>query len=253
MTVKTHKESRHWYFLFLLVMSLTSAGIVGSSGSISTEVARFSAMTPGGVVSGWEPMTFGKIPTRTHYALVVDDGRTVLRADSRAAASGLVKKITIRPDDYPLLTWSWKVGNTLEKGDVKKKSGDDYAARIYIAFADDPAKRSFLQRAQMAAIKLLHGKTPPAAAISYVWGNRTAVGSIHPNPYTKRVKMIVVESGSANLNHWRSVQRNIVNDYRLAFGADPPPISGVAVMTDTDNTGESAVAWYGDIAFHRSE
>jgi hypothetical protein len=32
----------------------------------------------------------------------------------------------------------------------------------------------------------------------------------------------------------------------------PPPISGVAIMTDTDNTGESATAHYGDIVFKQA-
>jgi hypothetical protein len=60
--------------------------------------------------------------------------------------------------------------------------------------------------------------------------------------------MIVVESGPAHVNQWRSARQNIVEDFRLAFGTDPPPITAIAVMTDTDNTGEKATAWYGDIA-----
>jgi hypothetical protein len=63
--------------------------------------------------------------------------------------------------------------------------------------------------------------------------------------------MIVVESGPAKLNHWRPARRNIVQDFRQAFGTDPPPISGIAIMTDTDQTGDSATAWYGDITFSR--
>ena len=62
--------------------------------------------------------------------------------------------------------------------------------------------------------------------------------------------MIVVESGSGHLREWRTYERNIVDDYRRAFGAEPPPISGIAIMTDTDNTGESAKAWYGNISLH---
>jgi hypothetical protein len=240
----------------LLLFSLAGMLVMGlgrSWGWQTIDVGRFSAMVPGGPVSGWEPMTFRKISSHTRYTLVQVEGRTVLRAESHASASGMAKMMNVSPLDFPLITWRWKIGNVLSKGDVNRKSGDDYAARIYITFADDPSEESFLQRTQRAAIKLLYGKAPPSSAIAYVWGNRSAVGSIHPNPYTKRVQMIVVESGPANLNRWRSARRNIVDDYRLAFGTDPPPISGVAVMTDTDNTGESAVAWYGDIAFRRPE
>ena len=229
-----------------------SASIVHAADGPIIAIGRFSAMTPGAAVSGgWEPLTFRKIKAHTRYTLVEDDGHTVLRADSHASASGLVKKVSIDPVDYPVITWSWKISNTLAKGDVGKKSGDDYAARIYITFAENPKRLSFFQRTEMAAIRLLYGKTPPTAALTYVWGNHAAVGTIHPNPYTDRVQMIIVDSGPAHLNQWRSARRNIVNDFKRAFGTDPPRISGIAVMTDTDNTGESATAWYGDITLHR--
>jgi hypothetical protein len=64
--------------------------------------------------------------------------------------------------------------------------------------------------------------------------------------------MIIVESGAADLNRWVTEERNVYEDYKAAFGEEPPSISGVAIMTDTDNTGESATAFYGDILFKRS-
>ena len=63
--------------------------------------------------------------------------------------------------------------------------------------------------------------------------------------------MIEVESGSSKLNTWITEDRNVYEDYRRAFGEEPPMISGVAIMTDTDNTNESAEAYYGDIAFKK--
>ena len=216
-------------------------------------VGPFSAMAPDGEVTGWEPLTFEKIKSHTRYRLVAEHpGTTILRADSHASASGLVKKVTLSPDSAPWLTWRWKISNILEKGNVKEKSGDDYAARIYITFAENPDDLSFFERAKIAAIKLFYGQAPPSAALAYVWGNQSAVGSIHPNPYTSRVQMIVVESGPAHVNQWRSARRNIVEDFRLAFGTDPPPITAIAVMTDTDNTRESATAWYGDISLKKA-
>jgi len=226
-------------------------GIIHGSDDHVIAVGRFSAMTPGALVAGWEPMTFDKIESHTRYALVEDEGRTVLRADSNASASGLIRQMEIDPNDYPVLTWDWKVSNIIATGDVTKKSRDDYAAWIYIAFAEDPEHLSFFQRAKMATIKMFYGKTLPSAALAYVWGNRAEVGSVHSNRNTDRIQMILVESGPVHLNHWRSVRRDIVTDFRRAFGTDPPRISGIAVMTDTDNTGESATAWYGDIVFSR--
>jgi hypothetical protein len=72
-----------------------------------------------------------------------------------------------------------------------------------------------------------------------------------PNPFTDRVMMIVVESGEPRLNQWVNEERNIFEDYKKAFGQEPPMISGIAIMTDTDNTAESAIAYYGDILFKK--
>ena len=231
------------------VACLMSAAPFWAAESEGVAVGQFSAMAPDGEVSGWEPLTFEKIKSHTQYRLIAEHpGTTILRADSHGSASGLVKKVTLSPNTTPWLTWRWKISNVLENGNVKEKSGDDYAARIYITFAENPDDLSFFERAKIAAIKLFYGQAPPTAALAYVWGNQSVVGSIHPNPYTSRVQMIVVESGPAHVNQWRSARRNIVEDFRLAFGTDPPPITAIAVMTDTDNTGERATAWYGDIA-----
>jgi hypothetical protein len=91
----------------------------------------------------------------------------------------------------------------------------------------------------------------PLDAINYIWESKAPVGTMVPNPYTDRVMMFVVESGSAKLNLWVNEERNVYEDYKKAFGEEPPMISGVAIMTDTDNTGESATAYYGDILFKK--
>ena len=213
-------------------------------------VGLFSSLQPGtDPPPGWEPLVFKKIDRHTQYELVADDGVVVVRAVSAAAASGLIRKIQIDPMEYPIVEWRWKVSNTLQKGDVTKKEGDDYPARIYITFAYDPYKLSFGNRVKYKTAKLLYGEYPPTAAVNYIWENRSAIDMMVPNPYSDRVMMIVVDSGDEKTNQWVNQKRNLLEDYRNAFHTDPPPISGVAIMTDTDNTGESATAFYGDIVF----
>jgi hypothetical protein len=143
--------------------------------------------------------------------------------------------------------------NILKRGDVHRKKGDDYPARIYITFEYNPARLGILEKAKYEAIRLLYGEYPPLAAINYIWETKAPKGTMVPNPYTDQVMMIVVESGPAKLNQWVSEERNLYDDYRQAFGEEPPMISGVAIMTDTDNTGEQATAYYGDILFKRGE
>lgn len=195
----------------------------------------------------WEPLTFSKIEKHTVYDRFEDNGLTVIKADSQASASGLIRKIRIDPAQFPIIKWQWKVTGIYQKGDVTKKDGDDYPARIYVAFEYNPENVGFFEKAKFGAIKLAYGEYPPINAINYIWTSKEPKGTVVDNPYTSRVKMIVVESGTQNLNTWISEQRNIYQDYLNAFGRKPPNISGIAIMTDSDNTKESAVSYYGDI------
>jgi hypothetical protein len=216
------------------------------------EVGKFSAATLGqSLPDDWKPLTFKKIEKHTTYTLVKDDHTVVIRAVAEASASGLTREIKINPQEYPILQWRWKVMNILKKGDVHRKQGDDYPARIYVTFEYDPSQLSFFEKAKYEAIRLLYGEYPPLAAINYIWDSKAPVGTMVPNPYTDRVMMFVVESGPSKLNQWVNEERNVVEDYKKAFGQEPPMISGIAIMTDTDNTGESATAYYGDILFKK--
>jgi len=217
-------------------------------------VGHFSTLTPGmEQPPGWEPLVFKNIEQHTRYDLVYDDGAVVIRAVSAAAASGLIRKIQIDPMEYPIVEWRWKVSNILQKGDVTKKKGDDYPARIYITFAYDRSKLSFTDRIKYKAAKLMFGEYPPTGVINYIWGNHAAIDTMVTSPYAESDMMIVVESGTGKINQWVTQKRNLPEDYRNAFQTDPPMISGVAIMTDTDNTGESVTAYYGDITFRSNK
>jgi hypothetical protein len=236
----------------LLIYFLTSPLTIHAQSQAIIEVGKFSAATAGDMLPpDWKPLTFKKIEKHTIYTLVTDNGTAVIKAVAEASASGLTREIKVNPKEYPIVQWRWKVSNILKKGDVHRKEGDDYPARIYITFEYDPSKLSFFEKAKYGTIKLLYGQYPPLAAINYIWESKVPVGTMAPNPYTDRVKMIVVESGETKLNQWVNEERNVFEDYKRAFGEEPPTISGIAIMTDTDNTGESATAYYGDIVFKK--
>lgn len=233
------------------LLCLLGAAILTPAQSAETlEVTAFSSSSPGATLpDGWQPLAFPRIERHTDYALVEDEGSVVLKAVSDASASGLTRAVSIDPRQYPVIQWRWKVGNVLRKGDVTRKDGDDYPARIYITFAFDPDKAGYLERLQQAAARLVYGEAVPYRAISYIWGSNSRAGTMVANAYTDRVMMFVVRSGEESLQQWVTQRRNVDADYRRAFGEEPTAISAVAIMTDTDNTRESAVAWYGDIAF----
>ena len=218
------------------------------------ELAPFSKSAPGGALpEGWQPQTFKKIDQHTVYELVKDGDATVMKAMANASASGLTKPLDLNLKDFPILEWRWKVANVLTKGNPKSKAGDDYPARIYLTFKYDPARVSAWQRTKYGLAKSIYGSYPPHAGINYIWESKLPVGAIVPNAYTDRLRMIVVESGTAKLGEWQSYRRNVYEDYKQAFGEDPPKVSGIAIMTDTDNTGEAATAYYGDIRLRSSE
>ncbi len=240
-------------FALGLIFFFACSPIVLAKADEEFPIGLFSQAQPGGSFpDGWKPLTFEKIPTHTQYELVKDGEQTVVKATSRQSSSGLTREIMIDPKEYPIIQWRWKVSNTFNNGDMTKKSGDDYPARIYITFQYDRDKVGFFEEAKYEAAKLLYGEYPPIGAINYIWESKSPIGTIAPNPYTDRVQMFVIESGETRLDEWVMEERNIYEDYKRAFGEDPPKISGVAIMTDTDNTQEEAVSFFGDIVFKKS-
>jgi hypothetical protein len=236
-----------------LALVLASSTVVIAESNEQLPVGTFSDAQPGRVFpSDWEPLTFEKIPTHTQYTLVKDEDQVVIKAVSHQSSSGITREITIDPNEYPVVEWRWKVKNILKHGDVTQKSGDDYPARLYITFEYDGSKVGFFEKAKYEAAKFIYGQYPPIGAINYIWESKSPIGTMVPNPYTDRVIMIVIESGKTRLNEWITEERNIYEDYMKTFGGNPPKISGVAIMTDTDNTKESAVAYFGDIVFKKS-
>jgi hypothetical protein len=175
----------------------------------------------------------------------------VVKATSHAGSSALAREVTIDPKAFPVVQWRWKVSNMIRKSDTSRKEGDDYPARLYITFAYERGRVGLFETLTYEAARLFYGQYPPLGAVNYIWANREAKGTVVPNPYTGRSKMLVVESGSAHLNQWITEERNVYDNYQRAFGEEPPLIAGVAIMTDTDDTKESATAYYGDIVFKK--
>ena len=178
----------------------------------------------GGLKPAWEVKSF---KGTTDYQVVTDGGGKVLRAESKGTASGLVYAIDYAPADYPVLAWRWKVANIIPQGDETVKSGDDYAARVYVVF---PHWLFFKTR-----------------SINYIWANKLPKEAFLPNAFTGNAVMLAVESGPGRVGEWIGERRNIVDDYRRFFGEEPPAVGAIAIMTDTDQTGSTATAWFDDI------
>jgi hypothetical protein len=234
----------------VMALALTPGATLASD---AIPAFQFASVPPGSPLPAeWKVLALDSRRPRTVYTLVQDSGRTVLRAEANASASALSRSLHVDPGSYPVLRWRWKITNLLERSDLRRKNGDDFPARLYVFFDYDSARLPLAQRAKLALARALYGDAMPLAALCYVWDTRSPVGSVAPNAYTDRVAMIVVESGAAHLGQWVDAERNVVADFKAAFGEDAPAITGIAVAADTDDTGERAVSFFGDIAFGRT-
>jgi hypothetical protein len=220
----------------------------GAASALAAEPLLLGGFTPpadpAAPPPGWEALTFPRVPRHTRYTVVRDGAGWVLRAESDAAASGLYRPLDLDPTVHRVLSWRWKVENVLARSDPRRREGDDYAARVYVAFRYDPDAATLWQRSRYGAYRLLYGRYPPGVALNYVWESRLPVGTVLDNAYTDRAKIIVARSGGAEAGRWVSETHDLYEDYRRIVGGEPPRIAGIAVMTDTDDTGERAVAYY---------
>ena len=186
---------------------------------------------------------------RNRIALVKDKGATVLQVVSDNSAGSVTLPYRVDPATTPVLSWQWKVSRSLTSADMRHKSGDDYAARIYVFFDVPLASLSFGERTTLRLARAISGTDVPTAAICYVWDNRHPIGTTGDSPYTGRVKKIVLQSGEAHSGEWVRESRDVAADFRRLFGREAPRVTGVAVGNDTDNTHEKVIAWFGDVEF----
>jgi len=210
---------------------------------------NISSITP----TGWIPLNFDSIDSKTAYYLTRDKGKVIFKAVSNASASGYINKLSIDPEEFPILSWQWKIDNLIDKANINTKDGDDYPARLYVTFEYDIERLSGWESFKVELYKSIHGVYPPLAVLNYVWDNKQPVGYATPNAYTKRVQMLVIQSGKKNVGKWVNQEVNLYQDYKRVFGETPLKITAIAIMTDSDNTGESATAYYGDIVLKKNK
>ena len=221
----------------------------GKDGGSYTSVTPFSQAPAGAALpGGWQPWVLAKFKRPTAYAMVRDAGATVVHAQADASASGLAHALAgLDPRRYRDLGWHWKIEQLIKTQDNTRRATEDAPARVIVKFGGDSAKLDFGERIFAAKVKAATGYDMPHATLMYIWARDCAPETVIPNLHTDRVKMIVAESGPAKLGAWHALKRDLYADFRRAFGEEPGPIIGVGIMTDTDNTGEQARAWYGDI------
>jgi hypothetical protein len=217
------KAASHAYgVLAAAALALPAAG--SSTGPAEVVVGDFAQGA-----DSWEEESF---KGHTRYRTVEIDGRAALEAVAEGSASALYRRMDIDLDETPFLHWSWRIEATFGAGiDEHSKAGDDYPARVYV-----------VRRGGLAFWR--------TRALNYVWSSAQPVDARWPNAYAgARAQMWAVDSGEERAGEWVSHVRDVPADWRAAFGEDIRSLDGVALMTDADDTGGSARAWYADIRF----
>lgn len=236
--------------LTALASSVLAAGDDARPAASVPVIARFSDAALGAPPRDWKFLPVRNAKNATQYAIVRDDeaGTPVLEGIADNAAGAMIQRLDADAAATPMLRFRWRVGNLISRSDPTTKAGDDYAARIYVTFAYDPARATLREKSENAIMHVLYGETPPHAALAYVFTHKLATGAVQISPFTSRVRKIVVDSDVASIGRWKQFERNVLDDYRRVFREEPTAISGIAVMVDTDNTGEHARSRFGDIS-----
>jgi hypothetical protein len=177
----------------------------------------------------WAPQHFdGKAPTR--YSIERGAGALTISAHCQNSASGLVRRGGVDLRATPRLQWRWRTDRIYDGTDERSRAGDDFPLRVY-------------------AIRDGGWAWWRTRSVVYVWSASAPVGAHWPNPYTDKAHVFVVRSGSADVGRWVEQQRDVLADFRTAFGEDVERVDALALMTDCDDTPGQADADYSAFAW----
>jgi hypothetical protein len=207
--------------------------------------------------SGEPPAPWGVVPIgkskRTAYRLanVAKSPAIEARVDSSMAL--LARPIKIDLAQTPVLCWRWWIQGVVAKADIHKKNGNDFAARVYVAFDMPDSALSAMTRMKLSVARRVLGLPVPDAAVTYVWDNRSPVGYAQRSPYTDRQQLVVAQSGNDRAGEWVTERADVAADFARAFGGKPGRAVQLAIAADGDNTKSIGRAAFADIHFVRRD
>lgn len=207
----------------------------------------------GGIDARWRLATLpGQKPPVTRFTAERVDGRAALRIEARASYGNLVHDVTPPGAAPRRLAWSWRVQQANSGADLRTKAGDDSAVKLCLSFDLPLDKVPFVERQLLKLARARSGQHLPAATLCWAWGHAEDTGSVVDNPYSRRVRTLVLRSAADGVERWADESRDVAADFRRAFGDESdtvPPLLAVGVAGDADNTGAYSVAHVAGLSF----
>lgn len=174
---------------------------------------------------------------RSTFEATDRNGETVLALRTQASYGVLTHAWLGAAPEF--LSWRWRLEQPLAATDIKTKAGDDAALKVCVMLDQPLTDIPLLQRSVLALARSVSGQNLPSATLCYLWDSRYPAGTRGPNPYSARVRYIVLNGSESATGQWVSQRRNIAEDFALLFGQESPalpPVTAVAVGADSDNT-----------------
>lgn len=206
-----------------------------------------------GINSAWRVATLpNQRPPVTQFAHERIAQRAALRMQAQASYGNLLHDLPASTVLAPgqRLAWSWRLQKPNPSIDLHKKSGDDSPAKVCMSFDVPLQQLPFGERQQLRMAHALSGLDLPTATLCWVWGGPEARGTLLDNPYTRRVRYIVLRSAADAQDTWFDESRDIAADFKRAFGDESPSLpaaTAVLVGADADNTQARSVAFVADL------
>lgn len=209
-------------------------------------IGKFS--TSGAPPAPWRVVRLGKVKP-TSYRVAGVAGKPALEARVDSSMALMARPIAVDLDENPMLCWRWFVEAPVAKADMRRRSGDDYAARVYVAFDMPEESLDAGTKLKLRIARGIFGKALPDAAVTYVWDNRNPVGTARKSAYTDRSQLVVAETGAARAGVWVAERVDVAADFARAFGGKPGKPVQLAIAADGDNTKSKGRAAFADIHF----
>jgi len=191
----------------------------------------------------------GQTKPKTRFAVVELDGRKALRIEAEESYGNLVHPLRFTGPTANL-SWQWRVDVPIVAADLRTKQGDDTAVKVCVFFDMPLEQVPFVDRQLLKIGQSKSDEPLPTATVCYVWDTSLPIGTELDNAFTRRMRYIVLESGPTRLRQWKSEKRNVMADFTKLFGAESakvPPIIGIAVGADADNTHTRSLSYVANI------